>query len=321
MEKINNQIEITKYDKKSWLKSAILGFFLGLGVIVPGISGSTVAIIFGLYTQMLFAIGNIFSDFKRCITFLLPIGIGMVVGLIVGFVAIDFMLQIIPFATVGLFAGLMSGAFPAVKDEANIQTKSASNYILPIIGALIPIGISILSVSLNSNGLTASTSTFDNVNVGLILLCIPIGYVVGITQVVPGLSATAILMVVGWFKGLIASVSMTYWQANPMIFVVYLALGVGFLLGITTFSKLLTVLFAKFHDNLYKIIIGLSLGSIISMFYNPDTYQVYMSWANGGLNVLDLILAILLFVCGFIASFALILQQRKHNKAIESQQE
>ncbi len=315
MEQFNNKIELTKYDRKSWLKSAILGFLLGLGVIVPGISGSTVAIIFGLYTQMLFAIGNVFNDFKRCITFLFPIGVGMVVGLLVGFFTIDLLLEIIPFATVGLFAGLMSGAFPAVTDEANIKSKSKSNFILPIIGALIPIGISIFSVSLNSDVvLESANSIFDNINVGLILLTIPIGYVVGVTQVVPGLSATAILMVVGWFKGLIASVSLTYWQANPMILLVYCGLALGLLIGVVTFSKLLTFLFGKFHDGLFKIIIGLSIGSIISMFYNPDTYQVYMAWAKSGINVLDLVLAILLFIVGFIVSFLLVLQQRKQNK-------
>ena len=67
---------LQKHDKKSWLKSALLGFFIGLAVIVPGVSGSTVAIILRLYDQFLYAVGNLFKRFKVCFFFLLPIGIG-----------------------------------------------------------------------------------------------------------------------------------------------------------------------------------------------------------------------------------------------------
>ena len=64
MEQVNKDIILPAYDKKSWLKSCLLGFFIGLAVIVPGISGSTVAIIFKLYDQFLYAVGNIFKKFK-----------------------------------------------------------------------------------------------------------------------------------------------------------------------------------------------------------------------------------------------------------------
>ena len=74
------EIALIKYNKKTWCKSGLLGFFIGLAVIVPGISGSTVAIIFKLYDQFLYAVGNLFKKFKQCFAFLLPIGLGMVLG-------------------------------------------------------------------------------------------------------------------------------------------------------------------------------------------------------------------------------------------------
>ena len=63
------EIALIKYNKNTWAKSAFLGFFVGLAVIVPGISGSTVAIIFKLYNQFLYALGNLFKQFKKCFTF------------------------------------------------------------------------------------------------------------------------------------------------------------------------------------------------------------------------------------------------------------
>ena len=73
MEEARKEITLPKYDKKSWCKSGFLGFFIGLAVIVPGISGSTVAIIFKLYDQFIYAVGNLLKKFKACFAFLLPI--------------------------------------------------------------------------------------------------------------------------------------------------------------------------------------------------------------------------------------------------------
>ena len=61
----NDNNELVPHTSKSWIKALILGFFIGIAVIIPGVSGSTVAIILGMYTALLYAIGNIFNDFKR----------------------------------------------------------------------------------------------------------------------------------------------------------------------------------------------------------------------------------------------------------------
>ena len=98
------EIALIKYNRKTWCKSALLGFFIGLAVIVPGISGSTVAIIFKLYDQFLYAVGNLFKQFKKCFIFLLPIGVGIVLGLFLGFFTVQKLLELLPFAVVGLFA-------------------------------------------------------------------------------------------------------------------------------------------------------------------------------------------------------------------------
>ena len=86
---IENDIPIKKHTSKSFVAAVILGVFIGLAVIIPGVSGSTIAIIFGLYTGMLYAFGNILTDFRRCFAFILPIGIGVVVGFAGGFLIIQ----------------------------------------------------------------------------------------------------------------------------------------------------------------------------------------------------------------------------------------
>lgn len=304
------EIALIKYNKKTWCKSALLGFFIGLAVIVPGISGSTVAIIFKLYDQFLYAVGNLFKKFKKCFAFLLPIGIGMAVGVLLGFISVKKLLEIIPFAVVCLFAGLMCGAFPAVKDEIKGAERNAKRIALFALGLFIPVALGCVSAWL-ATGETAAADIFTKVEWWHILLGLLIGYVVGVTQIVPGLSASAFLMAVGWFGSLVDSVSMTYWQSNPAIFLLYMGLGFGFLAGLFTFSKFLTYLFAKARHTSYFMIVGLSLGSILSMFCNGDIIETYVAWAQNGIALLDLGLGIALFAIGLVGAYLLVRYQRK----------
>ncbi len=304
------EIALIKYNKKTWCKSALLGFFVGLAVIVPGISGSTVAIIFKLYDQFLYALGNLFKKFKQCFAFLLPIGIGIIIGVLLGFITVKQLLEILPFAIVCLFAGLMSGAFPAVKDEVKGMTWTGKRIALFCVGLSIPVALGCVSALLAVNG-ESGADVFADVAWWQVALSIAVGFIVGVTQIVPGLSASAFLMAVGWFGSIVASVSMTYWQANSSIFFIYGGLAIGFLLGLFTFSKLLTHLFGKARHTSYSMIVGLSLGSILSMFCNGDMMGVYVSWANDGVAWLDLILGVLLFAAGVFGAYMLVKYQRK----------
>ena len=316
------QLALLQYkNQKSWFKSALLGFLIGLAVIIPGISGSTVAIIFKLYDQFLYAIGNLFKQFKKCFTFLLPIGLGMVLGVLIGFISVKKLLEIIPFAVVCLFAGLMVGAFPAVKDELKGAKRTPKRIALFCLGLCIPVAIGCISAILSANAgdNAAAMDKFANIQWWHVVLALAVGFACGVTQIVPGLSASAILMAIGWFNSLISSVSMTYWQGNPTVFAVYAGLAVGFLLGIFVFSKLLTYIFGKARHTAYALIVGLSLGSILSMFCNGDIMQTYTAWAQNGVAVLDLTLGIALLVVGVVVSYLLVRYQRKKDAETAAQ--
>lgn len=283
----------------------MLGFFIGLAVIVPGISGSTVAIIFKLYDAFLYAVSNLFKQFKRCFFFLLPIGIGILIGLAVGFFTVQKALEYIPFAIVGGFAGLMSGAFPAVKDELKGAKITGGRIALFIAGVCLPIAVALLSVFF-SGGAGKDFSVWWR-----IVLCLPVGAIVGLTQVVPGLSASAILMSIGYFTPLVESVHVSYWKENPIIFLTYAALGIGFLIGIFFSSGVLTKAFEKARQTAYFPIVGLSLGSIAAMFCNVEIFAVYKEWAQKGISQKDLWLGVALFVVGAVIAYLLVRYQRE----------
>ena len=147
-----------------------------------------------------------------------------------------------------------------------------------------------------------------------LLLGVVFGFIVGVTQIVPGLSASAFLMTVGWYHSLMSSVSVTYWLENPAVLLVYVSLGIGFLLGLFFFSKLLTHLFKTARHTAYSMIVGLSLGSIISMFCNGDIVEVYLQWSANGLPVLDVVLGTVLFAVGCFGAYLLVRYQQNKDK-------
>ena len=224
-----------KHTTKTWITALVLGFFIGLAIIAPGISGSTIAIIFGLYAGMLYAIGNIVGDFRRCFAFLLPIGIGAVAGFLAGFLVLQELFDTYLIEVVFLFVGFMIGAMPVLTKEIKHKEIRPYRAVLFFVGFLLPILTAVLSVVLSGGG--EGEATFTDFPVWRIPLYALLGAVVSVTQIVPGLSATAILMAFGQFKPILNSLHREYIFEHPPVLFLYLALAVGFLLGIVLISR------------------------------------------------------------------------------------
>ncbi len=300
--------------KDKFLSRGLLGFLVGLAMIIPGVSGSTIAIIFKYYNKILYAISNLFKKFKLCFLFLLPIVIGAVIGFAFGFLTIQKLLNFIPFALVSLFAGLMLGSTPTLRDEVKdikIEKKQILNI---IIGFIIPLCLATITILFSDNSLTSANKELL-VDFPSIILYIILGFLVAATQFIPGCSATAILMTVGYYKSITDTVSITYITNNPSVIIVYLSLILGFLIGCAVVSNLINILINKFKNNIYFIFIGLSLGSVIGLFINTDMLKVYHSWTiSNNFPFLDVILGVFLFVIGIIMAYQFVLYSRKRNQ-------
>ena len=297
-------------EKKSFFKRVFLGFLIGIAVIVPGISGSTIAILFKLYKKILSAISNIFKEFKKSIKFLLPIALGGALGFVGGLFAVKKLIDIIPFSIAALFAGLMLGGIPGLFDEVR-DVKPTKRHVFGIIIAffvpLIIASLSVFFINHDKNNLALSAPS--------IFIFIGLGIVVALTQFIPGASASATLMGFGYYIPLMKSLSFTYIKNDPSVIVVYLLLIAGALLGAFASAKLLDMLTNKFKGLMYFIFIGLSLGSIVCIFYNADMIKVYKEWANGNsFPYLDVFLGIGLFILGVALSYLMVLYTRKKNK-------
>ena len=148
------------------------------------------------------------------------------------------------------------------------------------------------------------------------VVAVPIGLYLGFSQVIPGLSATAFLMLIGFFRPLVESVSVTYWSTYPQIFAFYVIMGISLIAGFILTSKLMTVLFKWNRNLVYRVIIGMSIGSILAMFLNPDALGIYVSWATSDglstLMIVDIALVVPLMVGGYFSSNLLVKYGDKH---------
>ncbi len=303
-------MEDKEKERDSFLKKAILGFFIGLAVIVPGISGSTIAIIFKLYKKILYAIAHFIKEFKYSVMFLSPIIVGAVIGVFVGFFTVQKLIDLIPFAIISLFGGLMLGAIPSLKDEVKgVEVKKyhiafiVLGIIIPLIMTIIPILIA-LNSDIQENRLTINFPSF--------CVYLVLGFLVAATQFIPGCSATATLMALGYFMPIMRSLTLSYITNNPMILVVYLFLIIGFVVGCAVLGKLLNHLIERFKNIMYFLFIGLSLGSIICLFLNSDMLLLYQGWAKSAtFPFLDVFLGVGLFIVGTIIAYELVLFMRR----------
>lgn len=294
---------------KEIIISIIVGFFIGLSVIVPGISGSTIAIIMKVYDKFMYATSNIFKKFKESIKFLIPIVIGIVIGFILGFLLVKILLDLFPFVTICLFVGLMVGTFPILFKEIKGEKIQANKVTLFIIGVLLPILISVVSIFL------ATEKDITSVNLWHYLLFITIGILVSLTQLIPGLSATVLLMIFGYYKFLIDGVSIDLLK-NVNLLLIYLSLAMGFLIGTLMFSKIISKLLVTKRIQFFFVICGLSIGSMVSVFLGNECLEIYNTWTNTEM-VKDLIFGFVALILGFIVTFMIYLYDKKKNIKID----
>ena len=271
------------------IRRSILGFLIGLAVILPGVSGASLAIILGIYDDLIISISNIFKDFKRSCIYLLPIFIFIILGVSIGLILLRGLINLLPFSISLLFIGLIIGSIDSFIDKDYIFNYNS--LILIIIGALLPLGIIIYS-NLNKFYINVDNYFFTN-----LLVLFIIGIIVSITQFIPGASASSFLMSIGIFTILLNRISINYLILNPKFIIILAILLLGFIVGLFIVSKAITRIINKLGKSVNNIYIGLSIGSIVSILLGEDNINGYIGLINNR-NYLDLIIAIVTLIMG-----------------------
>ena len=244
------------------------GAAIGIAFIIPGFSGGSVAAILGIYEKLVGAIADIFKDFKKSLITLLPIGIGMVAGILALLFPLGWALEAFPFPTVCLFVGLAIGGLPSVTCElrGRFRVSNAFACIIPLILAL--------SLSFLPTGADVNLFSLD---LGGYLLLLLIGFIGSAALVVPGISGSMLLLIFGYYNPIINMVTEHLLMLRD-VGISILVLGItalGIAVGFFFISMLMRRLLKSYPRGTYFAILGFIVGSIPTVYISTAKESGY----------------------------------------------
>lgn len=268
------------------MKSILQGMVIGIANIMPGVSGGTLMVAMGIYDKLLHCITHLFSEFKQNLPFLLPIALGMGIAVIAGTFGLEFFFGRFPLQTNLLFIGLIVGGLPAIWKKVRGRSIRIGHLTTTLIFFSWVFGMALLSKTESAE----VELTFTGIHA---IKLFGVGMIAAATMVVPGVSGSMVLMLMGYYHPIINTVNdlvqaFIRWDTERVLngLGVLIPFGIGLGSGIFLIAKLVEVLFQKFPLHAYWAIIGLIAASPFAIFFMAaGTFQTvtFVTVATGGI--------------------------------------
>lgn len=262
----------------------IKGIVLGVAFVIPGVSGGTLAVLLGIYEELIEAASNFYKNmvnFKKYFMYLLPIGLGIIFSVAVFAKLIKFGLEKSPIITILIFLGMIIGGIPALVRNVKGTKINLKDMTLMLVGLIIVISMLIFHKS-NSNVVLTNMSI-----TGYITLLL-VGAIAAVTMVVPGISGSFTLMLIGYYEPILNLVNdiTSFKNLGPNLILIFTFM-LGVFIGIIFISKIIEWCLKHYKRETYYAIIGFVLSSIISVIYEVSKFPF---------NLTHLIIGIVLLV-------------------------
>ncbi len=278
---------------KEFILDVVKGMLIGVANVIPGVSGGTIAVSTGVYERIINAINDIRKDFKASIKTLWPFALGIVIGIAVLAFIITFLLEKFPVPTTACFIGLVLGGVPMlvgkIKDE-KLKWTHILSFVITLLLIIVP---SIVAVSTNE----ISNMELNFVNV---LILVGLGVISAAAMVVPGVSGSMILMMLGYYNFVIGTIKDTISNLIHLDFsnfanglFVMIPFAVGVLLGIVLISKIISLILKRWPNASTWGILGLVIAS-------PFAIIIKVGFAE--INLFVIIASAITFVAGYFVS-------------------
>lgn len=280
------------------------GGAIGLAMIIPGVSGGTLAVLLGVYDKIIGSISNLFKDFKASFLFLLPILIGAVVAFAALYYPLKFALQYAPFPTIMLFAGFMLGSCP----DMILGARKDGFKKFDIASVLIPLAV-VVGICFIPNMGNVDLSSAMPWHGYLVLIAM--GVLASCALVVPGISGSMLLLIFGYYEPILGMISglRTDFGHSLLVLAIF-ALGV--IVGFFTIAKLMKLLLNKFHRSTMWAIVGFVIGSIPAVIIT-----FFHEYGVAYLDTLQICLGVATFIIGAIATYFIALYAKKKQTQTE----
>lgn len=252
------------------------GALIGLGAVLPGISGGVLCVIFGIYKTIMEFLADPFRKFKTHVPKLIPIGIGGVIGFLGIAKLLGFLLEKYEAPSVCLFVGLITGMLPSLFREAGEKGRSKGSYISLVIAMIfifaLLIGLRVLSVEITPN-------------FGWYIFC---GFCLALSVIAPGMSFSTLLMPLGLYEPFVSGI-------GDLNFSVLIPGGIGGLATVILFAKAVDTLFKKHYSVAFHAIVGIVIAATIMIIpFGSFTTSVTSCLINIVCIVMGIVAALLL---------------------------
>ena len=261
---------------KRFLYRIVCGFFLGLSVFAPGFSGSLIAIMMGIYQDIVRIAANPFKQLRKNFRFCLPLFIGAAISGVLFVLAFKYLFETYEKATYLLFVGLIVGNMPVIFKEIK-KCGVQKRYLLGGVGAFaMALVLVIFALGIEQ------TAIVENNTVNLLILTLG-GLVGGMTALVPGMSVSMILIVMGVYRQIIfaaeALLHLDFTYLLPLgVFVVCAVVGLVFA------SKGIKFIFKRFPGFANSMVFGFMSGALIGILIQSlQMNDTNFSWLLGGI--------------------------------------
>lgn len=262
----------------------IKGIVLGVAFVIPGVSGGTLAVLMGIYEELIEAASNFYksiANFKKYFMYLLPIGLGVVFSVAVFAKLIKFGLDKAPIITILIFLGMIIGGIPALVRNVKGTKINLKDMTLMLVGLIIVISMLIFHKS-NSNVVLTNMSISGYITLFLV------GAIAAVTMVVPGISGSFTLMLIGYYEPVLNLVNdITSFKNLGSNLILMGTFMLGVFIGIIFISKIIEWCLKHYKRETYYAIIGFVLSSIISVIYEVSKFPF---------NLTHLIIGIVLLI-------------------------
>lgn len=233
-----------------FIKNLLCGMFIGVGAITPGVSSGVICVILGIYEKLLNSVLNFFKDLKENIKFLLPIGIGVIIGMILFGNILNYLLYAYPTQVSFTFIGLVLGSVPQLLKEVEKKEKFKLKYTWYMLVTMI-IGVGMVVIE--------NRMTINSGNEFSLWYLVLAGMFMSIGVIVPGVSSTVILMLLGVYSAYLTSVAGMY---IPIL----IPIGIGLIIGCLICMKIIKYLLDNYYMQTFYSIIGFTIGSVFVLY-------------------------------------------------------
>lgn len=242
---------------KNHISNIIYGILIGAGMILPGVSGSVIAVILGVYDNVIFLLNDkslrIFNKFIK----LFPLIIGLLLGVTIFGNILLILFENYSFQTMYVFIGLILGEIPVLLREVNKKTGKDINLKWFFITLVLSFLLTYLPEKLSFNNYIAASSA------PLYLLIAGFLYISG--KIIPGISSSLFLMILGLYDYILNIISNPLSLSfNEIIYLIPFIIGV--LVGLIILVKIINYLLKNKFLQTYSSIIGFVLGSVFVIY-------------------------------------------------------